>query len=249
VVRLAPWTSRPRVLDAGCGAGRMSRYLAERGCCVEGVDLPPGMVGMAQRDHPDLVFTVGSLTDLPYSDDEFAGVMLWHSIIHTPPSGQAPSSWRPRGSCAPAATCWSGSSPVKASAMCLRHTDASVTRSTWSVISTRRIRSPPDSRLPVCVRCPACCDAPGATSGMTRPSCLVGPTESSASAGACHPAAAFRLGVHPQGVPFWNCVQRGRSAVSSCSPTAGRSTLPSSRSVILSRIACPSQAFFGCDSC
>jgi SAM-dependent methyltransferase len=78
-----------RVLDAGCGAGRMSRYLAERGCLVEGVDLSPGMVAMARRDHPGLVFTVGSLTDLPYSDDRFAGVMLWYSIIHTPPTGLA----------------------------------------------------------------------------------------------------------------------------------------------------------------
>ena len=78
-----------RVLDAGCGAGRMSRYLAERGCLVEGVDLSPGMVAMARRDHPDLQFGVGSLTDLPYADDQFAGVMLWYSIIHTPPAGQA----------------------------------------------------------------------------------------------------------------------------------------------------------------
>ena len=79
-----------RVLDAGCGAGRMSRYLAERGCAVEGVDLSPGMVAMARRDHPELVFTVGSLTGLPYSDDQFAGVMLWYSIIHTPPASLAP---------------------------------------------------------------------------------------------------------------------------------------------------------------
>jgi SAM-dependent methyltransferase len=79
----------PRVLDAGCGAGRMSRYLAERGCLVDGVDLSPAMVAMAQRDHHDLAFTVGSLTDLPYADDQFAGVMLWYSIIHTPPVGLA----------------------------------------------------------------------------------------------------------------------------------------------------------------
>lgn len=78
-----------RVLDAGCGAGRMSRYLADRGCLVEGVDLSSSMVAMARRDHRDLEFTVGSLTDLPYPDDRFAGVMLWYSIIHTPPAGLA----------------------------------------------------------------------------------------------------------------------------------------------------------------
>lgn len=76
-----------RLLDAGCGAGRMSGYLAERGCRVAGVDLSPGMVAMARRDHPGLPFTVGSLADLPYPDDQFAGVMLWYSIIHTPPEG------------------------------------------------------------------------------------------------------------------------------------------------------------------
>ena len=37
----------------------------------------------------DLGFTVASLTDLPYPDDQFAGVLLWYSIIHTPPVGQA----------------------------------------------------------------------------------------------------------------------------------------------------------------
>jgi SAM-dependent methyltransferase len=79
----------PRVLDAGCGAGRMSRYLAGRGCRVHGADLSPAMVAQARRNHPDLAFTVGSLSDLPYPDDHFAGVMLWYSIIHTPPGGQA----------------------------------------------------------------------------------------------------------------------------------------------------------------
>ena len=79
----------PSVLDAGSGAGRMSRYLADRGCRVQGVDLSPGMVAMARRDHPDLAFAVGSLTALPFPDATFAGVLLWYSLIHTPPAGQA----------------------------------------------------------------------------------------------------------------------------------------------------------------
>jgi SAM-dependent methyltransferase len=79
----------PQVLDAGCGTGRMSAYLAARGCVVHGVDLSPGMVAVARRQHPSLLVTVGSLAALPHPDDRFAGVMLWYSIIHTPPPGQA----------------------------------------------------------------------------------------------------------------------------------------------------------------
>jgi SAM-dependent methyltransferase len=79
----------PQVLDAGCGTGRISHYLAERGCLVQGIDLSPGMIAIARRDHPALPFTVGSLTDLPFPDGRFAGVLLWYSIIHTPPDGQA----------------------------------------------------------------------------------------------------------------------------------------------------------------
>ena len=40
-----------RVLDAGCGAGRMMPVLAQHGCRVEGVDLSPEMVRRSRRDH------------------------------------------------------------------------------------------------------------------------------------------------------------------------------------------------------
>ena len=72
------------VLDAGCGTGRMARYLADRGCSVRGVDLSPGMLAMARRDHPDLDVHEGSLLDLPYRDAAFDGVLLWFSLIHLP---------------------------------------------------------------------------------------------------------------------------------------------------------------------
>lgn len=81
-------TERHRVLDAGCGTGRMSRYLADRGCAVEGVDLSPGMVEQARDAHPNLTFDVARLTELPHDDATFDGVLLWYSTIHTPPAGQ-----------------------------------------------------------------------------------------------------------------------------------------------------------------
>lgn len=74
----------PTVLDAGCGTGRMSRYLADRGCRVVGLDLSPGMVAVARRDHPDLSFAVGSIVDLPYADASLDAAMYWYSVIHSP---------------------------------------------------------------------------------------------------------------------------------------------------------------------
>lgn len=71
-----------RILDAGCGAGRITRWLADRGVEVEGVDLSPGMVEQARLAHPDLTFGVGSLLDLPCEDEAFGGVLLWYSTIH-----------------------------------------------------------------------------------------------------------------------------------------------------------------------
>ena len=81
-VRLVTEGGGHRVLDAGCGTGRMARYLADRGLSVTGVDLSPGMLAMARRDHPDLEVREGSLLALPVEDSAFDGVLLWFSLIH-----------------------------------------------------------------------------------------------------------------------------------------------------------------------
>lgn len=73
------------VLDAGCGAGRMTGLLTAQGAQVSGVDLSPAMIGIARNKHPDLTFDVADLSDLPAKDAQFGGVFAWYSIIHTAP--------------------------------------------------------------------------------------------------------------------------------------------------------------------
>lgn len=72
------------VADVGCGTGRVTAHLRDLGLDAFGVDLSPGMIAMAHRDHPGIRFDVGSMTDLDLADESAAGVLAWFSIIHVP---------------------------------------------------------------------------------------------------------------------------------------------------------------------
>ncbi|SDQ50438.1 Methyltransferase domain-containing protein [Arthrobacter crystallopoietes] len=53
-----------RILDAGCGPGRLGGELAVRGHQVVGVDVDPELIEAARRDHPDVNWLVGDLAEL-----------------------------------------------------------------------------------------------------------------------------------------------------------------------------------------
>ncbi|MCX5068802.1 class I SAM-dependent methyltransferase [Micromonospora lupini] len=72
------------VADVGCGPGRITAHLNELGVDAFGIDLSPGMIAVARRDHPDLRFEVGSMTDLDLPDGSVAGLVAWYSLIHIP---------------------------------------------------------------------------------------------------------------------------------------------------------------------
>lgn len=77
------------VADVGCGTGRLLPYLAGRGLSPSGVDLSPGMVAVARREHPGFGYEVADLRELPFADASLAGVVCWYSLIFLAPDSRA----------------------------------------------------------------------------------------------------------------------------------------------------------------
>jgi ubiquinone/menaquinone biosynthesis C-methylase UbiE len=77
-----------KVLDLGCGHGRVSVPLAKRGYEVFGIDVSPEMINSAQNDAKDLPdlklnYTVGNIKMLPYESEFFdKAICFWSSFSH-----------------------------------------------------------------------------------------------------------------------------------------------------------------------
>ena len=55
---------RARILDAGCGPGRLGGYLHQVGHTVVGVDVDPVLIEAAEADYPGPTWLVGDLAEL-----------------------------------------------------------------------------------------------------------------------------------------------------------------------------------------
>lgn len=53
-----------RILDAGCGPGRVGGRLAELGHHVVGVDIDPALIAAAEEDHPGPTWVVADISEL-----------------------------------------------------------------------------------------------------------------------------------------------------------------------------------------
>lgn len=75
--------SRP-VVDAGCGPGHVTAYLAAAGADARGIDLTPEMVEQARARFPGVRYDVGDLTRLirPENAGGWGAVLGWYSLIH-----------------------------------------------------------------------------------------------------------------------------------------------------------------------
>lgn len=77
-------TSTNPVLDAGCGSGRMIRYLASRGVeNVVGVDLSENMITQARLSNPGTPLEVADIRALPFAAASMRSILCWYAIIHS----------------------------------------------------------------------------------------------------------------------------------------------------------------------
>jgi SAM-dependent methyltransferase len=72
------------VVDAGCGPGHVTDYLARTGLDVYGADISPRMIEIARQTYPSLRFEVESFTAMSCADEALAGVLSFYSIVHVP---------------------------------------------------------------------------------------------------------------------------------------------------------------------
>ena len=65
-----------RILDAGCGSGRLGGHLARAGHDVVGVDLDPHLIEVARAEHPGARWAVGNLAALDLRDEGGARLLF-----------------------------------------------------------------------------------------------------------------------------------------------------------------------------
>lgn len=86
LVRGAAPGDATRVVEIGCGPGRITAHLAGLGLDMLGIDLSPAMIEQARQRHPDLEFRVGQMTALDLPSGDAAGLVAWYALIHIPPA-------------------------------------------------------------------------------------------------------------------------------------------------------------------
>ena len=86
VADLAPG---PRILDAGCGTGRVAIELASRGFEVTGTDLDPAMLDAARAKAPHLTWHLADLAEIDLGTQHDVVVLAGNVLIFVAPDTEA----------------------------------------------------------------------------------------------------------------------------------------------------------------
>lgn len=81
---------RSRILDAGCGIGRVGGELFRRGHTVVGVDIDPDLIEHARTNHPGPTWLVADLAELSLDEPQFdAAVVAGNVLVFVAPDSEA----------------------------------------------------------------------------------------------------------------------------------------------------------------
>lgn len=82
------FTDGGSVLDVGCGAGRTTRQLADRGFDVVGIDVSDSIIEVARQNVSDVELAVADAAALPFPDDAFDHVLFsYNGLDYLYPAG------------------------------------------------------------------------------------------------------------------------------------------------------------------
>jgi ubiquinone/menaquinone biosynthesis C-methylase UbiE/8-oxo-dGTP pyrophosphatase MutT (NUDIX family) len=81
----SPQTSG-KYLDMGCGSGNYTIALKKGGLNIEGIDLSPKMLSLANAKAPEMVWKEGDLLKLPYGNTLFDGALTMNTLHYFRPS-------------------------------------------------------------------------------------------------------------------------------------------------------------------
>ncbi|MCS4490543.1 MULTISPECIES: bifunctional 2-polyprenyl-6-hydroxyphenol methylase/3-demethylubiquinol 3-O-methyltransferase UbiG [unclassified Corynebacterium] len=80
-----------KILDAGCGTGRIGGYLSQQGHHVVGTDLDPVLIDYARKDYPEARWEVGDLCVDPLPGDNYDLIVSAGNVMgFLPPEGRLP---------------------------------------------------------------------------------------------------------------------------------------------------------------
>jgi len=71
-----------RVLDIGCGTGRIIQMLKEKGAEIVALDISEEMINVVRRKFPDVECVVGDSDKMPFEDESFDLVLGLFWIVH-----------------------------------------------------------------------------------------------------------------------------------------------------------------------
>jgi ubiquinone/menaquinone biosynthesis C-methylase UbiE len=75
---------KKKVLDMGCGEGRFSRYFIEKGTRIYSIDFSEEYIKICKNTLKNGRFKVGSITNIPFKNDNFDYIFCVDVLQHVP---------------------------------------------------------------------------------------------------------------------------------------------------------------------